>query len=139
MKSFTKHGFMAEHYVAADLIKKGYIPCMPTVPASEFDILAVKGQTKVKVQVKSGAFDGNKMKVDLRKGSAKERKYSEDDVDVYALHDRTSGGIAYLYMEDYVGRSQVTLYRRTPESLHGYTDKQRIILFSDCNLREKAS
>lgn len=140
MHVLTRKGYSAEHFVVYDLIEKDFIPCMPTIPSSEFDIIAVKGDVRIKIQVKSSAFKDNRMKVDLRKskGSAS-RNYTEDDIDCYAIFDRENRDVAYLPADKYLGKTFVTLYREFPKSLNGFNQAAResITLFSE--LKDLAS
>lgn len=133
MHELTRKGYSAEHFVVYDLIECEYIPCMPTIPSSEFDILAVRGDIKIKIQVKSSEFKGNRLKVDLRKSNGRDgRAYKDTDVDVYAIFDRKNKEVAYLPASKLIGRSQVTLYKEYPENLNGFTTKSvdSITLFS---------
>lgn len=79
-------GVGCEELVHAYFLLKGYETFRPSSPLSAWDMgVTVDGQNYT-VQVKcANIIDGKKIKVDVRKGSAKDRHYSLSDFDVIAV------------------------------------------------------
>jgi hypothetical protein len=103
------NGAVAELAVMGDLILKGYIPYTPAMENTECDIIAHRGKELHRVQVKSSTSDGDKIKVDLTRPSARNKYYDKDDFDVLAVYDFDTCDVAYLLWAELQNKRSLTL------------------------------
>jgi hypothetical protein len=93
----------------------------------------------LRVQVKSGYSDGDKINVDLRRPSAANPFYEKNDFDILAIYDGTTGQVAYLNWRDVPNKRGMVL-RFTPETNNnGFVAKHGRKFFADYMDIEKAA
>jgi len=128
--SLVVKGISSEYEVIADLIKQGYTPSIPALPTSPYDIIAEKAGAMYKIQVKSSVFEGNKISVHTRKsnGNKDERRYTTQEIDIIAIHDREGKRTAYIPNE---GLTKLTIYSELPKSRNGYRKDDVIRVFDE--------
>lgn len=102
--STRKKSELGVSFVAHDLIKQGYTVCLPMSEHAAFDLVAVKDNTRLTVQVKYrtankfGAMDVAKHSSWSNAEGVKRTKHDAASIDVYAL---TNGDkVGYLRVTD---------------------------------------
>jgi hypothetical protein len=126
-------GAVAELRVTADLMKKGYMTFSPTMDNTECDLVAEVGGRLFKLQIKSAHSDGDKMKVDLVRSSAKNKFYTKDDFDVLAVYDSTTDQVAYLAWATLPHKRCITLRFTEETNSNGFVGKYGRMFFNDFN------
>jgi hypothetical protein len=129
LEEITKKGQIAEHIAMADLIRKNFIPCSPTINTSSFDIVGVRGKDTVKVQVKGFTFgEEDKYKLTIKRPSSREYRYTPEDYDILALVETDEQKVAYFPFVDQV---KITMHRERPTNLRGFQLRNTIYVFYD--------
>ncbi len=86
----------------ADLVSKGYVPCMPLSEHQPFDIVAVLDDgSMIKLQVKYAALKNGAIEIKFRtswadKHGSHSRHYSENDFDFYAVYCPEKDKVLYV-------------------------------------------
>lgn len=124
-------GAAAELKVTANLIQRGYFPYQPVMDNTECDLVVDANGHLYKIQVKSAYSDGEKIKVELTRSSAKNRFYSKEDFDVLAIVDSTTSKIAYLVWANIPHKKCITLRLTETNITNGFTDKYGRFFFDD--------
>src|SRR5690625_4519059 len=127
-------GVSSEYLVKSDLLRRGIIPCSPSIHSTPYDLIAVKDLNPFKVQVKSSTFVDGKMEIHFRKSNGKSRRYTKEEVDVIAICERDSGRIAYL---PFIDVTKIILYEQFPESMIGINHGAVIRIFDDYRSEER--
>lgn len=97
MLSTQAKGVASEKLVEVDLILQGFDTFQPASQELPYDLIAQKDGKFYKIQVKMGQKkQENRIYVDARKGSAKERHYDHSDYDVLAVVDLEHKKVAYI-------------------------------------------
>lgn len=112
MINYMNRGSAAEYLVASDLESKGFIVCFPTCNNPVFDLVAVKGDTKIKIQVKSSEYEEDVMKVDVRRSRNNNRHYEEGSYDVLAVVSLDTKDVAYINNKLSIGKRQITIRKK---------------------------
>jgi len=124
-------GAVAEMIVIADLIKRGYFAYKPLIENTECDLVVDIDGKLVKIQIKSGHSDGEKIKVDLTRSSAKSKYYSKQDFDILAIYDSSTGNIAYLKWGDIPYKRSLTLRYTETVFKNGNVEENGRYYFND--------
>lgn len=106
-----KNGAIAEAEVQAELVRRGISVSIPTTEES-YDMIADTGEKLIKVQVKNaflversgGKTDAYRAEFRTRhydtSGDVQESRYSEGDIDAYAIYNPDHDEIYWLPFED---------------------------------------
>ncbi|MCM3784382.1 group I intron-associated PD-(D/E)XK endonuclease [Neobacillus mesonae] len=139
MNNRALKGTGAEHLVIFDMLQQGYDVDVPVLSGTTRD-LSAHGK---RIQVKCGVSDGVKVSVDIRRPSAKDRKYSPKDIDIFAVVEPVSRRVAYLHIGELHHSRKLTLYLTREHSRSGmrpnyiplyfddYADLTRVLLKED--------
>lgn len=120
-------GTSAEHSVIVDALDSGLIPEMPCVPVTVHDV-TIAG---VRVQVKLGINNGTTLKADIRRPSAKGKRYTPDDIDAFAVVDPVSKRVAYLHVSEVTSPRRITLFLVRNHTRNGLRKDYRVQYFDD--------
>jgi hypothetical protein len=125
------NGAIAELRVTADLIAKGYMTYSPTMENTECDLVVEVEGHLFKLQIKSAHSDGEKIKVDLKRSSAKDKFYTKEDFDILAIYDSTTGKIAYLAWSRLPYKRNITLRFTDTVFSNSFVEKHGRLFFDD--------
>lgn len=128
----NKQGLYGEFLVMADLVKRGFEVAEPRFAGSVYDLIASKGGPLIKLQVKcSNPNERGKIVCDIRKSHANDRLYTSSDFDVLAVVDYEKGLIAYMSYKEVAGKTRVSIWNKTPQSMSGFGGSQKLRLFDE--------
>ncbi|MEK5395950.1 group I intron-associated PD-(D/E)XK endonuclease [Paenibacillus sp. FSL K6-2859] len=120
-------GASAECNVMLDVLESGFEPLSPRTATSTFD-LVVEG---LRIQIKRGDNTGTNLKADIRRPSAKCRKYTAEEVDVFAVVDPISRRVAYVHRAELVHERHLTLYLTRDHTRKGLPTSYKAQYFDD--------
>ena len=109
-------GDLAELKVACDLVDRGYQIAIPFGEESDFDLIAVRGEKVVRVQVKHATCKNGAIRVECRSKSLtngkvmRTKRYTAAMIDWLAVYERTTDRCFYLPATELgSGRSTLSL------------------------------
>lgn len=105
-------GYSSEKLVELDLLSQGIVCLIPSLPDTEYDLVAHVGGHFYKIQVKTGQRHGETIRADIRKSPNprnpyKKLHYGENDVDLFAITDTERRKVAYYPADG--SKRQITL------------------------------
>ncbi|AXN39798.1 group I intron-associated PD-(D/E)XK endonuclease [Peribacillus butanolivorans] len=117
---YDKHqsGKISEFYVAYELSNLGFDVYFPT-GNPRYDLIAEKGNQRYFVQVKSGLRKSEQLKINLR-GNSTTKGYTQDDVDLIAIHERSENKVVYLPIEEIQGQVSVCFRYEPPNKIYSH-------------------
>lgn len=127
MASKMAKGVGAEKLVSFDILERGFATLSPDDPLSVFDLQV----GNLRIQVKRGENNGTNIKADLRRPSAKIRRYTAEEVDIFAVVDPVSRRVAYLHMTELVYGRRLTLFLTREHTRAGLPASYRAQYFED--------
>lgn len=127
MSEKQRKGIGAEHLVIFDIMQRGHDVETPLTSASIHDLTALG----LRIQVKCAHLDGPRVIADIRRPSAKRRKYSAEDIDVFAIVEPVSRRVAYLRIEELHHERKLTLYLAQVNSRTGMRPDYIPLYFDD--------
>jgi hypothetical protein len=127
MSEKQRKGIGAEHLVIFDILERGHDVDTPILAGSTHDMTALG----LRIQVKCGHLDGPRVVADIRRPSAKRRKYSAEDVDVFAIVEPHSRRVAYLRIGELHHARKLTLYLTQVSSRTGMRPDYIPLYFDD--------
>lgn len=134
-----KPGIAAQLYVKADLYTLGHGTLTPDAEFDPYDLAVDVAGRLYKLQVKSTQSNvGGRVKVDIRKPSAKGRTYDSVDYDILAVVDMTTRKIAYLSKAELSYGRQLTLFTEIPDSRVGMPLDYAMLMFADYSDMQRA-
>lgn len=111
MDSSKDKGDLGQIGVAYDLMKKGYKIMMPYGENWPYDLVAVKDNRFVRIQVKYTVSNGIVVNVKTRStNNTLEKRYTDIDIDYMGIYDKTTDDCYYVSAEELgVGLTQISL------------------------------
>lgn len=101
---------IAEERVLIRLIRKGYMVFKPVSHHTPIDLIAIKKQEIIRIQVKSVKLDNGVFKVKLKSTNGYQViKYTAEDIDSVFAVDQGSKNIYNIPSDKFEGRGQLNL------------------------------
>jgi PD-(D/E)XK endonuclease len=109
-KSAIKGSF-AEYKVIADLLRQGYVPCKPCTEGQPFDLICVKNDKILKIQVKSdfNLKEKNTIAIMARSSNG---SYGLKHVDVLAIYSIKSDKCYYIELKKILNKNKSSIALR---------------------------
>ncbi|MEX5522931.1 group I intron-associated PD-(D/E)XK endonuclease [Bacillus cereus] len=111
-------GYSSEKLVELDLLSQGVVCLLPSLPDTEYDMVAYIDGEFLKIQVKTGQKNGETIRADIRKSANprnpyKKLHYNSEDVDIFAITDMERRKVAYYHAGEFKRQITLRLNERT--------------------------
>ena len=104
---FARESLLA---VSKEYVSLGWDVFFPLTEDSPVDLVILRENTFLRVQIKSVRLQKNAMKIKVRStNNWSNKKYTRKDVDILAVHERKSDTCYVIPIHEIEGMSQVTL------------------------------
>lgn len=122
-RSDKRNGEWAEAQFVADAMRQGFDVFRPIGDSASIDFIISKRNIIQTIQVKSTFVDYNgRSKWNLGKGSESKGRYTDEDVDFFALYDGTLSAWRFLRPEDTNGQKTFRIYQNETNKLENWND-----------------
>lgn len=113
--NFKPRGTVGELAVAKDLILKGYAVFTELGDNARVDLIALVGNTPVKIQVKTSLGKNGVASFDVVKSTfGYKYKYTENDIDLFALYIMSTDQIIYVSSKEALQQKSMISFKMAP-------------------------
>ena len=118
-----QNGEWAEMQFVADALRHGFEVFKPVGDSTAADVILIYHGRPITIQVKATFTDLNgKSKWNIGKGSAAKKRYSDDDVDFFALYDGTIKHWRFVRPSETNGQKTFRVDQKETNNLENWHD-----------------